>query len=615
VTLMDNWEERIRGPGGIQYGVWIPRDPNYVKKQKPKAPEPPKVPANDSITIRVIDAATGEAVPKVLLDLKIPDGSVEQHETRRSGMIESLGLISGECELSGDLDELTLKNTLLKASNQPVEDKAKSVPPPPEGTTYRIASVETYRVKAEESMAKYHRLFGIPEKMLAAFNWGTDDAQKIEDYFEHSDLIYIPKKWSKTGLATNQHHTVCVNPFPAFIEDDLSKRGQRYTQPLYYKYDPDLAKDRGGFRFIFNKGALTCSHVVGYDESMCEATPNKMANVNHDRPSFVYLDIGCWCDSSHGGSEEQRRDFAIVCGPHVYLCEFNKNGVVPLSRVETVQNFFVAVADQGYGINVVQYLCANTWAKKISTDANLYLFLGDLHLPPSSWFKEAQNSADIFKVAGDSLILFLFMLSNLSAAIKQSLHVIQTGDMFEMWLGRDYLFKAGNVAPEWATADAPQKAIDWLREVIDRNGAVMGAFKKLEHAGLAEVRYLWGNHDAYLQKIEVTSQLDLPKREPYFKTPTILCEHGHRFHNPNFDNISPIAKGHFYSQFAYWIPPTRMLAPSEDSPSDRHRYLLGATLVHLYQSYDRQEVPFSIYIMGHTHSKDNLRFEIKTRKN
>jgi hypothetical protein len=348
---------------------------------------------------------------------------------------------------------------------------------------------------------------------------------------------------------------------------------------------------------------------------MCEATPNKMANVNHDRPSFVYLDIGCWCDNAHGGGE-QRRDFAIVCGPHVYLCEFKQDGIVPVSRVEAVQKFFSEVANQGYGIQVVRYLCANTWAKKISSDPNLYLFLGDLHLPPSSWFKEAQNSADIFQFAGDGLVLFLGMLNNLTAGVKQSLHFIQTGDMFEMWLGRDYLFKAGKVAPEWANADAPQKAIDWLREAIDRNGAVMEAFKKLEHAGLAEVAYLWGNHDTYLQKIEVTSQVDLPKREPYFKTSdgTVFCEHGHRFHGLNFDNISPFAKGHFYSQIAYLFPHARMFAPKEDSPTKRHKYLLGATLIYLYQDYDRQELPFSIYVMGHTHSIENLRFEIKTRK-
>ncbi len=610
---MDDWEDAIRGPCGIRYGVWIPRNPNYVKKQEPKAPEPPKAPANDWIKVRVVDDATGESVPKVLLNLQTPNGIVEQHETRLSGIIESLGLPSGECELSGDLRELTLRDMLTDASNQSATDKGKGVPLPPPETTYRIASVETHQVKEEESLAKYYRLTGVLEKELATFNWGTDDIQKMEDYFEHSDLLYVPKKWSRSGLATNRQHTVRVRPFPAFIEDDLSKRGQRFSQPLYYKYDPDLAKDRGGFRFIFNKGALTCSHVVGYDEGLCEATPRKMANVNHDRPSFVYLDIGCWCDNAHGG-REQRRDFAIVCGPHVYLCEFKQNGIVPFSRVEAVQKFFSEVANQGYGIQVVRYLCANTWAKKISTDANLYLFLGDLHLPPSSWFKEAQNSADIFQFAGDGLVLFLGMLNNLSAGVKQSLRFIQTGDMFEMWLGRDYLFKPGNVAPEWVNADAPQKAIDWLREAIDRNGEVMDAFTKLEHAGLAEVTYLWGNHDAYLQKIEVPSQLDLPNRQPYFKTPTIFCEHGHRFHNSNFDNIGPVATGHFYSQFAYLIPSTRKLEQLGSQIVPRDHYLLGATLVHLYQSYDRQESPFAVFVMGHTHAKESLRFDMKIRR-
>src|SRR4030042_5180042 len=98
---MDDWEDRFRGPCGSQYGVWIPRDPNYVKKQEQKAPEPPKAPANDWIKIKVVDDQSGEVIPKVILNLKTPDKSIDQHEKRLSGLIESLGLESGNCELSG----------------------------------------------------------------------------------------------------------------------------------------------------------------------------------------------------------------------------------------------------------------------------------------------------------------------------------------------------------------------------------------------------------------------------------------------------------------------------------------------------------------------------------
>jgi hypothetical protein len=91
-----DWEDEFRGPGGIIYSRWIPRDPNYTKKKEPpKEPEPPKAPANDSIKIKVVDNQTGAVVPKVALELKTPDGSTEPHETRTAGIIESIGLQSG----------------------------------------------------------------------------------------------------------------------------------------------------------------------------------------------------------------------------------------------------------------------------------------------------------------------------------------------------------------------------------------------------------------------------------------------------------------------------------------------------------------------------------------
>ena len=237
---MDDWEDRSRGPCGIQYGVWIPRDPNYVKKKdKQKAPEQPKAPANDWIKIKVVDDQSGEVIPKVVLNLKTPDNSTEQHETRLSGMIESLGLQSGDCELSGDLSDLTIDNTLVfvgvgdSPSGQQSSSSSKpgKIPPPASGSRYRIAMVEEHKVKKGETLESLGKSIGMKWQELAKFNWGTDKPEEINKHlasdvgctkktadgknylFDDSDepgILYLPKKWTQGGLATNQQHTIRV---------------------------------------------------------------------------------------------------------------------------------------------------------------------------------------------------------------------------------------------------------------------------------------------------------------------------------------------------------------------------------------------------------------------
>jgi LysM repeat protein len=186
---MDDWEDSIRGPGGIRYGVWIPRDPNYVKKQEPKAPEPPKAPANDWIKIKMVDDQSGEVIPKVVLNLKTPDNSTEQHETRLSGMIESLGLQSSNCEVSCDLKDATIENTLsfVGIGEKPIGQKNANESNSKDDTGYKpgnkyIASIEEHKVKTGETLKSVADSAGMSWQALAKFNWGTDDPDEINKH-------------------------------------------------------------------------------------------------------------------------------------------------------------------------------------------------------------------------------------------------------------------------------------------------------------------------------------------------------------------------------------------------------------------------------------------------
>ncbi len=167
----------------------------------------------------------------------------------------------------------------------------------------------------------------------------------------------------------------------------------------------------------------------------------------------------------------------------------------------------------------------------------------------------------------------------------------------------------------------PNRVSNWALEVIIQNTPVVEAFKQLEHAGLAEVKYLWGNHDAYLGREAVTFQLDLPQHLPTFsaRKGDLFCEHGHRFDRSNFDNTDyGFTSGPSVSKKVYQYP---ILREAEDfgreftsigHPSKQlDCHLLGATLIYLYQRYDLGKNPFSIYIMGHSHKHNLLRFNVR----
>jgi UDP-2,3-diacylglucosamine pyrophosphatase LpxH len=231
---------------------------------------------------------------------------------------------------------------------------------------------------------------------------------------------------------------------------------------------------------------------------------------------------------------------------------------------------------------------------------------------------------DIFGGAGQDLVHFLHALASVHPEVRQRLHFIHLGDMFELWMGRSYQFLPGaGGRPEWKSPGSPDLVADWALEVMMQNTLVFPALEQLERAGLAEVRYLGGNHDGYLMKPEVAGQLGIPTREPYLRAlnADLLVEHGHRFDAPNFDNTqgSRLASGPTLTNIAYWLIPARSLEPwgravmGLISPRSRDTHMLGPALVHLDERFNQHQKPFSIYAMAHTHAPMLVRFEIGSK--
>ena len=172
--------------------------------------------------------------------------------------------------------------------------------------------------------------------------------------------------------------------------EDLQAKG--YARPLHYTVDRSLADPRWPFRYVFDQGALRCSQAAQHQDRICYFARETEMTVAKQRPSFVYLDVGCWADDADGMGT-RRRDFGLVCGPHVYLCEYVGGSEAPRTRVPAVREFFTGLANMGCGARVVRYARARDFDRKTWQDPNLYLLLGDLHLPPVHWFYSVMDIA------------------------------------------------------------------------------------------------------------------------------------------------------------------------------------------------------------------------------
>jgi UDP-2,3-diacylglucosamine pyrophosphatase LpxH len=458
-----------------------------------------------------------------------------------------------------------------------------------------------------------------------------------------------------------------------FVEASPDLEAKSYARPLRYRFDPSLADANRPFRYVFDEGGLSCSKAVPGRDRICYAGREALTTVAKHRPSFVYLDVGCWADDADGEGM-RRRDFGLVCGQHVYLCQYVDSPVVPNTRVPSVRGFFEGLARLGCGAEVVAYARAQDFDRKTCQDPNLYLLLGDLHLPPVTWFYSRMAMAsppvqdlpawlegapamvaqtdrvmrsayecaayhravgdvpeaslpgfpnpDISRHAGESLVCFLDALAKLDQEVRRRLHFVHLGDMFELWVGRRYHLVPGpDGEPTWRYPQSRDVVADWCLEVMIQNAPVFWALKRLEGAGLAEVKYVAGNHDGYLLKPELTTHLGLRPRDPLYRglNGDLLAEHGHRFDSANFDNVdgTDVTSGPRVSKHLLRIPFVRKLEETYGTvrglwkAEQRDVHLLGATLLFLEERFELEHKPFSIYAMGHSHRPVLGRFDIR----
>jgi len=456
-----------------------------------------------------------------------------------------------------------------------------------------------------------------------------------------------------------------------FIEDSKEYQSQTYEKIIEFTSDKTSGKKE--FRWNYDSGELLCNAKA--PRINCVIDSNDLDFVSAQKSSFVYLDVGVW--SEYDG----QYNFGLISGPDVYLMEFlpkETSTVTPTSKNETINNFLDDIKKSGHSFRVVSYAQAQKVPNESQDDQEVYLFLPDYHLPPISWFyknkknpkvnSEIQepvsnnewllNSAafrnlnsgsldletslrlknlddssktrrkhksDIFGNAGNALVLFLSSLVNASFITKKHLHIIHIGDMFELWMNRPYQFRVESASDKPVfVSGGVQNVQSWLLESMLMNLDVMKTHREIEgevkNGNIAEIKYIWGNHDAYLMYDSVTSDCEIPARTRSFDSSnsSIHAEHGHRFDSFNHDYIKRTFGGIkdpwgvLLCNMTFKFPGMRkleekgrkMVKAISHGPEFRDIFVLGSSIIHLNQIINQKKTPFGIFVMGHTHIRD-----------
>jgi UDP-2,3-diacylglucosamine pyrophosphatase LpxH len=171
------------------------------------------------------------------------------------------------------------------------------------------------------------------------------------------------------------------------VEDDGNTLAK--VQPVLLPY---TKKDAQALEVSFDEGLLKC----GKFRQKCTISKNKMNTIKKspDANSFIYVDVGKW--GEYQGVCEY--SFCLVSGRDVFLCEYApwKPDSSDEVRNPYVKAFIEEMKkerkdergkdERGDGIKVISYAQAPRVAPETVTDSHLYIFIPDLHLPPSSMY-------------------------------------------------------------------------------------------------------------------------------------------------------------------------------------------------------------------------------------
>ncbi|MGB7759722.1 MAG: hypothetical protein WBL61_07835 [Bryobacteraceae bacterium] len=311
------------------------------------------------------------------------------------------------------------------------------------------------------------------------------------------------------------------------------------------------------------------------------------------KDSFIYLDVGFW-----GGTQ---RDFALVCGPVVWLCEWKK-GDAPAPAdfySQNLVNFRKAI----WEFNVVSYTRATHPDGSTGDLSNLdiWLLLPDTHMWPdtaelcrrrneflgSAPSKEARDQAEqhlatpaaisteentnAFGEAGGRSLERMLRHVQKAMGSSYNVRIVQVGDLFEMWSPISWLIDDEPLLRnQWLQlSDVARERIPKWLGMVYRNPHNKASLDLMLDPKMG-TRYLYGNHDVYMATgewastgIDCIDKLKGSRAWTIVGTPPIWLEHGHRFQGPNNDGS---AFGPFVNTMVNVKPELRKLTGTFDKP-------------------------------------------------
>jgi hypothetical protein len=375
-----------------------------------------------------------------------------------------------------------------------------------------------------------------------------------------------------------------------------------------------------------------------------EDIPEEIAYVDdglrqREGASFTYLDCGVW--TGDGRSSPLRRSFAVVCGRSVALCEFRSGepfgdleGGAPEETAAINEVLRAVAGHQRLDVQVIRFTRAG--ARHPVERKPVYVLLPDLQLPlatrmpdldpnlvpdpraagclccgpilqrilygqksdseyraigcnlgrdPNGWFV---GMTEHFYESAADLVTFLGRLHKLSRA--RSLHLVQLGELFEVWAGYGCCFQASGraaiVVPRVVRGIGLRELLDYWRTVTidDPIKRALDAFSRFP-AGSRTVLHCerdpGPNVAAALRDESPTRELDIPE--------VLFAERPDRA----IVDEPPIGLFALLEQRATFLPWRRQLDP------DRARLLSASVECWLSRAADG--APFPIYATAQSH--------------
>ncbi len=365
------------------------------------------------------------------------------------------------------------------------------------------------------------------------------------------------------------------------------------------------------------------------------------ATLDQEPVRFLFMDCGRW-----GGSSRypQNRHFGLVRGRWVLVCEFRPNqsgSVASCDNNGLIDQFLQHLCTGGSSCSIIRRKFCRYGPDEIYENSPLYLFLGDLHLPVANsmppvgggvrhergsvyhgevlersvderyidndepamgrivrdieyqprehssyqWYGY-HLSGDIFEEAEEDLSQFLTKIENFRH--RNRIHLIQVGDMYEVWLGFERYFSEVRERSQVVLRGEQVRGITasqfiehWVAAVNNTN-PVANRLHNLD----VQKTWIWGNHDNYLACLHP----NIPARQVNFSGNGIFAEHGHQGDEYNRDGAirgHDITQSVFVGRLPYW---------RELDPNRRRHFIAFSALRFLAQN------DFYIYVMAHTHS-------------